>query len=181
MDVQIKALKIFFSNYNKNLKIYRDENNEIVIDGDIIIFDNMYTHFPVKFHKLNGSLSWRGYIDGFKKGSLESLINFPDIVTGDVRIYKNANLKSLKYCPKIIGGHFQCNDCNISDISELPEEIGGSLVLSNNPLIDVSNLNNSHIKGDIYLLNTKVKDFNSIKLQNDSSLIITEHLTNDIF
>ena len=179
MDKEIKALQNFFN--DNHLKIYRDSDNKIIIDGNIIIFSNEFTHIPIKIHKLNGSLSWRGDIDEFKKGSLSSLINFPDIVTGDVRIYKNPNLKSLKGCPKIIGGSLQCNNCNISDISELPEKIYGHFVLSHNPITDLSNLSNIYVGKNIELIGINCDINENIKCLNDSSIIITEDHTNNIF
>ena len=179
MDKEIKILKNFFN--NDKLKIYRDYNNEIIIEGDILIYETEYSEIPVKFHKLIGSLRWHGDTNGFHSGSLKTLKNFPDIVTGDVLIYKNKKLTSLKGCPKRIEGTLQCNDCNISDISDVSEYIGGFFIASNNPISDISVLHEIYVGSNINLINTKITEDNIIPLKNDSSVIITKHIYNDIF
>ena len=172
MDKDIKVLQHFISN-GKLLKIYRDENNNIIINGDILIFDTEYTKFPVKIHKVNGSIHWHGFMNGFKSGNLSSLENFPDIVTGSVLIYNNPNLKSLKGCPKYIGQILQCNHCNISDITDISEYIGENLILSNNPIKDVSILENVYVGNIVNIIKTNI-DPSVIKLKNDSSIIIND-------
>ena len=179
MDKELKTL-INFINNNK-VSVYRDENNDIIVDGDIVVYDDIYTYLPVKIHILNGSIIWKGNTDGFKPGTLSSLINFPDIVNGDVRISKNNNLSSLKYCPKYIAGTLQCDYCNISDISDIATHIGGFLILSYNPIEDVSVLEHVYVGKNIELLHTNVMSVNDIQLKNDSSVIVYEQLYNNIY
>lgn len=171
MDKDIKTLQHFFN--DKNLHIYRDDNNNIIIDGDILIYDRFFDKIPVKIHKINGNISWHGDIDSFHKGSLSTLENFPDIVNGSVFIYKNPYLKSLKGCPKHISGTLQCDRCNISDISDISEYIGQYLILSYNPIKDISILENIYIGKNVELIETNA-DISNIKLKNDSSVIIKE-------
>ena len=171
MDKDIKTLQHFFN--DKNLHIYRDDDNNIIIDGDILIYDRFFDKIPVKIHKVNGNISWHGDIDSFHKGSLSTLENFPDIVNGSVFIYKNPYLKSLKGCPKHISGTLQCDRCNISDISDISEYIGQYLILSYNPIKDISILENIYIGKNVELIETNA-DISNIKLKNDSSVIIKE-------
>lgn len=170
MDKDIKVLQRFITN-GKSLKIYRDENNNIIIDGDILIFETEYTKFPVKIHKVNGNISWHGLMNGFKFGNLESLENFPEIVTGSVYIQKNPKIKSLKGCPKYIGQSLQCDHCNISDITDISEYIGQNLILANNPIKDVSILENVYVGNLVNIIRTDIDPF-TLKLKNDSSIII---------
>ncbi len=162
---------------NKHIKI-RKEGDNIVIDGDIIIYDNDYTEFPVKIHKVNGSITWKGHIDGFRMGALKSLKNFPDIVTGNVHIYKNPKLTSLTGCPEKIGGSLICNDCNISDITGIAKEIGGNFICANNPVSDISVLSESKIGGVISLIGTKCSDNITVE---DTSIIFRDNYKNTRF
>ena len=177
MDKEIKILQHFISN-GKLLKIYRDENNNIIIDGDILIYETEYKKFPVKIYKVNGNIFWHGFINGFKLGTLESLENFPEIVTGSVFIYKNPNLKTLKGCPKYIGQNLQCNNCDISDISDISEYIGQNLILENNPIKDASILEHIYIGNIVNLIRTNIKDVSNLKFKNDSSVLVHD-LDND--
>lgn len=170
MDKEIKTLKYVIPNSN-NINIYRDNDNNIIIDGDIIMYDTDLTKFPVKIYKVNGNIYWYGHLSGIKYGTLETLENFPDIVTGSVLIYKNPKLTSLKYCPKYIGGSLQCDRCNISDISDISEYIGQNLILSYNPIKNYDILEKIHIGNILNVLGNNInkQDFN---LNKDSSLII---------
>lgn len=178
MDREIKILTNFFN--NDKLKIYRDNNNDIIVEGDILIYNSEYTKLPVKFHKLIGDLYWYGDLDGFKKGTLTTLKNFPDIVEGSVYIQKNPKLTSLKYAPSYISGTLQCNNCNISDISDSLKYVGNSLILSNNPITDITPLNNIYVGNYLTMVNCNII-MENIHTKNDSSIIITEKITNDIF
>jgi hypothetical protein len=178
MDRDIKTLMNFLN--DKSLKIYKDDDNRIIIEGNIFIYNTEYTKFPVKIHKLIGDLYWHGDTDGFKKSSLSTLKNFPDIVEGSVYIQKNPKLTSLKYAPVNISGTLQCNLCNITDISDSLKFVGKSLILSNNPLTDIKPLENIYVGSNINLINCKINTEN-ITTKNDSSIIITERITNDIF
>ena len=173
LDKDIKVLQYFITN-GKDKKIYRDNDNNIIIEGDILIYNNEYNKFPVKVHKVIGNIYWHGFINGFEPGSLESLENFPDIVTGSVFIFKNPKLKTLKGCPKYIGGSLQCDNCNISDISDISKHIGDNLILSNNPITDLSILENIHVGNLINIVKTNITDISSIKFKNDSSVIIND-------
>lgn len=169
MDRDIKVLQNFITNGNY-LKIYRDDENNIIIDGNVNIYDTEFTKFPVKIHKVNGTISWHGDTNGLHHGTLESLENFPDYVSGSVYIYKNPNLKSLKGCPKYIGGNLQCDRCNISDISDISEYIGNSCILSFNPIKDSTILEKIHIGNMLDVAETYI-NLQNVNIVKDSSLI----------
>ena len=93
MDKEVLTLVNMLN--DKYVHVYKDEHNNIIVDGTIIIFDKEYDEFPVKIHKVNGSINWYGHISSDPYGSLKSLKNFPDIVTGNVYIFNNPKLTSL--------------------------------------------------------------------------------------
>lgn len=178
MDNRIKILKNML--HNNDVKIYVDDKDNIIIEGDIIIYDNEYNNFPVKLYRVNGNIEWHGNTDGMKSGSLSSFKNFPDIVTGNVYVYGNNKLQTLKNCPKEIGGTFDCSNCNISDISDISEKIKGHLHLQNNPIYNVDVLSKVYIGGNIYIYNTnwsKLTENKHIETISDSSLIITNKIS----
>ena len=74
MDNEVLTLMNMLN--DKYVHVYRDENNNIIVDGSIIIFDKQYDEFPVKIHQINGSINWYGNISDDSHGSLKSLKNF---------------------------------------------------------------------------------------------------------
>lgn len=135
MDLDITILRNWLN--KTSLNIYRDDENRIVIDGDVnidFIYNNSHKYFPIKIHKVNGDITW--------SRNLYSLHNFPDIVNGNVNISRNPYLYSLDGCPKVITGRLQANNCGIDDISGIATEIGTGLNLANNPLENIEALYN---------------------------------------
>lgn len=167
---------------DKYVHVYRDENNNIIVDGSIIIFDKQYDKFPVKIHQINGSINWYGNISDDSHGSLKSLKNFPDIVNGNVYIFNNPKLTSLDGCPKEILGSLVCDHCNISDISGIAKRINNCFIASHNPISDISVLENVTIGGNIELIDTiwskTHKEDTSIK---DTSVIVHEDNSSKLF
>lgn len=181
-DIRINILKNMLR--MSNVDIHTDGNNNIIIDGNVIIYDDTYDKFPVKIHKVNGNISWKGFVDGTKPGSLSSLENFPDIVNGSVFIDKNPMLISLKGAPKEITGTFTCHHGRLNDISDLPKKIGNNLDISNNPIDDISVLEKVFVGGNINISGTnysKNNNSDNIKTLNDSSIIYSNDIQNSIF
>ena len=182
-------LKSFFN--DSKVKFYRDNDNNIIVKGNLYVFDDNITKIPVKFYKLIGNIYWYGQIDGFKSGNLKTLENFPDIVTGSVSIYKNKNLTSLDGCPKYIGESLYCDNCNISNIDGLKGvTIKKNFIANNNPISDINALNDASIGETIELIETpfaknyieKYKKENEyierINLIKDSSILINYFINN---
>lgn len=172
---KIDILRTFI--HNSNVKIYYEYNTEnIIVEGDIVIFnnENIYSYFPVKIHKVIGNIYWAGDMDQIGiAGTLKSLINFPDIVTGDVYICKNPSLKSLEGCPKEIGGNLQFDYCNVSDISGITEVIGKNCIMNYNPITDLSPMVNVQISGIVSIVGTPAaKNDKEISYIPDSSIIV---------
>ena len=175
-DLDIILLQNFLN--DKSLKIYRDSENNIIVDGDIYISTTDINSMPVKIHILNGSLDWHG--EGLNNnGSLSTLINFPDIINGTLNIYNNPYLRSLKGCPSKITGSLNCNNCMISDISDIAKEIGGTLNISNNPISDISILEKININ-KVYALNTYWA-YNNKRTDNASIIFETYEIDNGSF
>lgn len=165
MDLDINILKNILT--NNDVSIYRDENNNIIIDGNVNIVSDFLTAMPVKIHKINGNLTWHG--------KLSTLHNFPDIVTGSVDIGNNQFLQSLDGCTQYIGESLICNNCLINDISGIATYIGNGVNLSHNPIDNIDVLSNINIKGCVNLSHTYWSYSNqNVKQINDSSIIITE-------
>ena len=181
----IDILKSFMM--DKNAKIYYDDNNNLIVEGNIIVFydeDYNYSSIPVKIHKLIGNIHWYGGISSINQaGTLTSLKNFPDIVEGDVIIFKNPNLKSLEGCPKHISGTLQCDFCNISSLEGIAEYIGRNCILNNNPITDLSPLYNITVKGITSIVNTPAAyDMEQVnKLADTSILRVNESTDIDYF
>lgn len=164
---------------NPSIKVYETEDGKLIVEGNIIILNNDYNSFPVKIDKVIGSIEWRGNINKFESGSLTTLKNFPDEVTGNVYIYKNTKLTSLDGCPKKIGGSLVCNNCSITDISGLNGcTIAKYFIASDNPISDISVLSNVYVGKNIELINTIWSDKNEeteLKTLNDSSIVVIDN------
>lgn len=180
MDNEILTLEHMLN--DKYVHVYRDEKNNIIVDGSIIIFGKEYDEFPVKIHRVNGSINWYGNISDDSHGSLKSLKNFPDIVCGNVYIFNNPKLTSLDGCPKEILGSLVCDHCNISDISGIGKKINNCFIASHNPISDISILEKVSIGGNIELIETiwSKTHKEDIKIK-DSSVIVKEDNTQKLF
>ena len=176
MNYRVSAITNIIN--NPHVKVYENEEGKLIVEGNIVILNNTYDMFPVKIDKVDGSIEWHGCVNCFESGSLTSLKNFPDEVTGNVYISKNEKLKSLSGCPKHIGGSLVCEHCDISDISGLNGvTIKGHFIASHNPISDISVLENTYIGRNIELIDTTWSNFskeNDIKTKNDSSIIIKD-------
>lgn len=178
MDKEVLTLVNMLN--DKNVHVYKDEHNNIIVDGTIIIFDKEYDEFPVKIHKVNGSIIWYGHISDEPFGSLKSLMNFPDIVTGNVYIFNNPKLTSLDGCPKEIYGSLICDHCNISDISGIASKINNNFIASNNPISDISVLENITVGGNIELIDTPWANAHKNDIKN-ASIIVEKNIQETIF
>lgn len=176
----IDELKSFIN--DENIKVYINEEGKTVVEGNILVLPEYsfgYTTLPVKIDILKGSIHWYGGIMQLGvPGTLTSLENFPDEVDGDVIIFKNPNLTSLKGCPKHITGTLQCDHCNISDISDIATYIGRNCILNNNPITDATPLTKCTVEGTIQLVNTPAgKDLEQLKVICDTSVVIVQEDT----
>ena len=178
MDKEVLTLVNMLN--DKYVHVYKDEHNNIIVDGTIIIFDKEYDEFPVKIHKVNGSINWYGHISDEPFGSLKSLKNFPDIVTGNVYIFNNPKLTSLDGCPKEIYGSLICDHCNISDISGIASKINNNFIASNNPISDISALENITVGGNIELIDTPWANAHKNDIKN-ASIIVEKNMQETIF
>lgn len=153
----IDVLKQFINDDSVNV-YYKEGTCDIIVDGNINIFNNEdieYTHIPVKIHTLNGHIHWYGTMTSIlKKGMLESFKNFPDIVNGDVIVFKNPNLTSMEGCPKYISGTLQCDRCNISDLTGIAEYVGNNCILDYNPITSFEPMKNMKCNGIISVIDT---------------------------
>ena len=170
IDIELKTLENFLG---EGVKIYRDPENRIIVDGDIIISpDNkIFKHFPVQIYKVNGDLEWHS--DYGKQNSLNSLINFPTIVNGNVRIYGNPNLTSLQYAPKTIRGNFEFDKCSVTSFEGISEStIEKNLIASYNPIEGVNGLQGVKVGGIVSLIDIDRNVVNEAKHCLDSSIIV---------
>lgn len=173
MDIEVLTLKNFLG---ESVKVYRDTDNNIIVNGDIHVSpdDRTFDHMPVKIHKLNGDILWHS--ENCVKNNLKSLINFPDIVNGSVRIFGNPMLKSLKYCPIEINGNFECDRCSITSFDGISQKITGNLIASFNPIVNTAALESLDIKGCISIIDTSILNPNmSVKTSNNNSSIIADY------
>lgn len=173
---------------DKDVKIYYEDNTEnIIVEGNIVVFydeDYNYSSFPIKIHKVIGNIHWYGGISSLNQsGTLTSLKNFPDIVEGDVIIFKNPNLTSLDGCPKYISGTLLCDFCNIKSVENIANYIGKNCILNNNPIEDLSPLSNITVNGIISIVNTPAAyNMDQVsKLQDTSVVRINESTDIDYF
>ena len=170
MDIELLTLKNFLGN---TVKIYRDDDSNIIVEGTVIVSANekVFTHMPVKIHKLKGDLYWHSHNGA--PNNLDSLYNFPDVVDGSVYIFGNPKLTSLKYCPKEITGSLICDNCGLTSFDGISEKIGGNLTASHNPIYDVKPLSESIVNGTIVVLDTSIPNpQNSLKTKNHNSSIV---------
>ena len=176
MNYRISAITNMIN--NPHVKVYEDSEGKLIVEGNIVILDDTFNKFPIKIDKVFGSVEWRGCANKFESGSLSSLENFPDEVTGNVIISKNERLTSLNGCPKNIGGSLVCEFCNISDISDLSgAKIKNDFIASHNPISDISVLENVYVGRNIELIDTtwaKTSKDENISTLNDSSIIVID-------
>ena len=176
IDIELKTLENFLG---PSVKVYRDSENRIIVDGDIIISpdNNVFTKFPFQIYMVNGDLEWHSNFG--KQSYLTSLKNFPVIVNGNVRVYGSPKLTSLEYAPKVIKGNFECDKCSITSFDGLSEStIGKNLIASYNPITDVKGLQGVKVGGIVSLLDVDSNIINEAKEYVDSS-IITKYVSED--
>ena len=55
IDIEIKTLENFFG---QSVKVYRDNEGRIIVDGDIVISpdEKLFSYMPFQIYKLNGDL-----------------------------------------------------------------------------------------------------------------------------
>lgn len=175
MDIEILTLKNFLG---ESVSIYRDADKNIIVDGDIHVLpdNNTFDHMPVKIHKLNGDLLWHS--ENCAKNNLRSLVNFPDIVNGNVRIFGNPKLKSLKYCPIEINGNFECDRCSITSFDGISQKIDGNLIASFNPIVSTEALESLSISGCISVIDTSILNpRSSVRTGNNNSSVIADYFS----
>lgn len=168
MDFELLTLQNFLG---PSVKIFRDYENRIIVNGDINISvdNNIFSYMPVKIYILNGNLYWHA---ADKKNNLTSLKNFPTIVNGDVIIYGNSSLFRFDYFPETITGNFECDKCMIESFDGIRGTIGKNLTASFNPIKDISGLKNVSVGGKISLVGIDKKIINEAKTIADSSIIV---------
>ena len=176
MNYRVSAITNMLN--DPHVKVYEDGDGKLIVEGNVVILNDNFNKFPVKIDKVIGSVEWRGCVNQFESGSLTSLENFPDEVTGNVYISKNVRLTSLNGCPKKIGGSLVCDHCNISDISGIAgAKIKNHFIASHNPISDISVLEKVYVGRNIELINTpwsRNSADGNISTMNDSSIIVID-------
>lgn len=169
IDIEIKTLENFFG---RSVRVYRDNEGRIIVDGDIVISpdEKLFNYMPFQIYKLNGDLEWHG--DGCKQSNLTSLKNFPIIVNGNVCVFSSPNLTSLEGAPREITGNFEFDKCNVTSFDGICESIGKNLIASYNPIKDVTALKDVKVEGIISLIDINPKLITEAKETANSSIII---------
>lgn len=108
-------------------------NVGIKCTGDVQIPHYMGTQLPVKFISVEGQAGERGTFNA-GGGKLQTMINFPEIVAGDLLADYN-DITSLVGGPRKVGGSYDVSYNELESLDGLPEYVGGHLNLSVNSRI----------------------------------------------
>lgn len=151
--------------YNSEESICKiDENNKLIIYGDILIPDE-YEELPIKIDEVYGNVIVGNTINHVN-GYLKSLKNFPTKIHGKFDCRMNPNLKTLENGPEWVGGSYWCNGCSLKNFNGIAKYIGGSLLAFANDIEDLSALRNCNIKHQLTLSsNVAINDPYRIVLQ----------------
>lgn len=160
--------------YNVSFEI--DENKNLIITGNCYINDPTLTKLPYKIHKVIGNFSACGGVDEPRIMHLQTLENFPTIVTGNFHIGSNVDLTSLVGGPEEVGGYYRCSGCKLKSLDGIAKKVGSYIsAFSNHSLTDINALAEStfrYIDLDFCsneVINTptykKLKDNNKIRIR----------------
>ena len=75
---------------------------------------------------------------------------------------------------------FICDHCNISDISGIASKINNNFIASNNPISDISALENITVGGNIELIDTPWANAHKNDIKN-ASIIVEKNMQETIF
>lgn len=146
----VKTLMSEIINWCKeNIKGYNvsfefDENKNLIITGNCYINDPTLTKLPYKIHKVIGNFSVCGGLGEPRVMHLQTLENFPRIVTGDFNIGSNVDLTSLVGGPEEVGGYYRCSYCKLKSMDGIAKKIGSYIsAFSNHSLTDINALDES--------------------------------------
>lgn len=169
----VETLRKFFDDTYSNVIVGVNENDDIIVKGNVLIWNDKYKGFPVKFHKLIGELHWSTNPCLTARTDLQTLENFPDIIEGSCHINGNRNLKSLKGCPKHVKGVFDCSNCGELTILDSCPKTAKILVIANTNISDIQNILDSDI-GSITLYNTPVENNEEVISQIETIMTINK-------
>lgn len=171
MNEIINWCKENIKGYNVSFEI--DENKNLIVTGNCYINDPTLTKLPYKIHKVIGNFSVCGSLDEPKVMHLQTLENFPKIVTGNFNIGSNVDLTSLVGGPEEVGGYYRCSHCKLKSFDGIAKKIGSYISAFSNPLTDIRALDEStfnHI--DLEFCN-EILDTSTYKRLKDNNKIRT--------
>lgn len=128
--------------YNVSFEIDKDKN--LIITGNCYIDNIELTKLPYRIHKVIGNFSVCGGLGEPRVMHLQTLENFPRIVTGNFNIGSNVDLTSLVGGPEEVGGYYRCSYCKIKSMDGIAKKVGSYIsAFSNHSLTDIKALDES--------------------------------------
>lgn len=150
------------NNFEGQYSVSFTESNEIIITGDISLINYQLTELPYKFKYVYGSFSVGGHkfptIHKANNHLLKTLKNCPELVTGDFNCALCSGLISLQGGPLTVQGNYYCHNTGIKSLDGIANTIGKSIILYCNK--DLSNIEALASVTDINLVDlTGLQDF----------------------
>lgn len=157
MPKQQEILNWINDNFEGKYTIEFTSNDEIIVNGNISLINHILEELPYKFHKVNGDFSIGGFkfYDTYKanRHAIKSLKNCPDIVTGNFNCALCPNLTSLQYGPIEVGKHYYCHNTGITSFDYIAPAIKGDIIaFCNTDLTNIEALN----KTTFHLINIEL-------------------------
>jgi hypothetical protein len=126
-------------------KIIINDDNSVTINGTCTANGN-FAHLPVVFRVVDGSFS-------LDYCGLLTLEGCPREVINGSFVCRQNKITSLKGGPLRVRGHYNCDANLLMSLEGLPEEVGGSLIISWNPNLPLLRLLRLKKNNNIVLLN----------------------------
>jgi hypothetical protein len=132
--------------YKYSIKNYKiNEDGSIDVDGNVDLStktgDIRLWYLPLNFGEVSGKFDISG-----NSGMLhyyKSIKGCPKYVGGRFNC-SDQRLNSLENCPKYVGGNFDCSNNNITSFEFYPEHVGGKFICWGNPIESVWDLISSN-------------------------------------
>lgn len=169
MNEIINWCKENIKGYNVSFEI--DEDKNLIIKGNCYIDNTELTKLPYRIHKVIGNFSVCGDLTIPRTMHLQTLENFPRIVTGNFNISGNPDLVSLAGGPVEVGGYYRCSHCNIKTMVGMAKKIGSYISAFSNPLVDITALDESTFTNIDLDFCDAIKDSSTYKMLNESNRI----------
>ena len=134
-----KEIESWLDEY-KIIDYFVKDDLTVNVENNVFLINKGLVEIPIQFNVVNGD---------FYCGSnnLTSLRGSPKELEGTFSCSDN-KLTTLKFCPDFVRDNFVCMDNLLTILDEIPNRLGGLIILDRNPFIneEILKLNTEEIK-----------------------------------